>query len=201
VKTPDAATGAGHGVTTGGTDSLNSRGGEAGLTFTHAAGGGTSWRPDIDGLRAVAILAVVGYHFFPRWWQGGFVGVDIFFVISGYLITRILLSSADAGRLDLLAFYARRVRRILPALAVVLAAVSAAGWLVLYDDERVPLGTHVAAGAAFLSNIVLWRESGYFDAAIETKPLAHLWSLGIEEQFYIAWPLLLWWALRSGQAM
>jgi peptidoglycan/LPS O-acetylase OafA/YrhL len=170
------------------------------LTFNHPGAGAAAWRPDIDGLRGVAILAVVGYHFFPRAWQAGFVGVDIFFVISGYLITGILLSSGEAGRSALLSFYARRVRRIFPALAVVLAAVMLAGWLLLYDDERVPLGAHVVGGAVFLSNIVLWRESGYFDAAIESKPLAHLWSLAVEEQFYIVWPVLLWLVLRSRRA-
>lgn len=170
------------------------------MTFTQPGAGGPAWRADIDGLRGLAILAVVGYHFFPRAWQAGFVGVDIFFVISGYLITGILLSSGEAGRSALLSFYARRVRRIFPALAVVLAAVMLAGWLLLYDDERVPLGAHVVGGTAFLSNIVLWRESGYFDAAIESKPLAHLWSLAVEEQFYIVWPVLLWLVLRSRRA-
>ena len=197
---PDAATGAWQHVTTGALRTLNWRGGDAGLTFIHPWAGAAAWRADIDGLRGIAVLAVVGYHFFPRAWQAGFVGVDIFFVISGYLITGILLSSGEAGRPALLSFYARRVRRIFPALAVVLAAVMLAGWLLLYDDERVPLGAHVVGGTAFLSNIVLWRESGYFDAAIESKPLAHLWSLAVEEQFYIVWPVLLWLVLRSRRA-
>lgn len=152
----------------------------------------STWRPDIDGLRAVAILSVVGYHFFPHVFLGGFVGVDIFFVISGFLITRILVEEVSAGTFSVLSFYARRVRRLFPALALVLAAVLAAGWSWLRPDEYAQLGAHTASGAAFAANLLLWRESGYFDIALEAKPLAHLWSLGIEEQFYIAWPLLLW---------
>lgn len=163
--------------------------------------GGSTWRADIDGLRAVAILAVVAYHFFPAAWQGGFIGVDVFFVISGYLITRILLASMDAGRFSIASFYARRIRRIFPALVLVLGAVMLAASLLLYEDERAAVGRHVVGGAAFVSNLVLWREAGYFDAAIESKPLAHLWSLGVEEQFYIVWPLVLWATLRRGATL
>lgn len=154
------------------------------------------YRPDIDGLRAVAVAVVVAYHAFPLLLPGGFVGVDVFFVISGYLISGIILSALGEGRFSFAHFYARRIRRIFPALAVVLAAVMAAGWFVLYADDYQRLGRHVAAGAAFASNFVLWRESSYFDAAVELKPLLHLWSLGIEEQFYLVWPLLLVFASR-----
>ena len=146
------------------------------------------YRADIDGLRAIAVLAVVGFHAFPRAVAGGFVGVDIFFVISGYLISGILFREADGGRVDLGGFYVRRIRRIFPALTVVLLAVAAFGWLALTKTDYEELQKHIAAGSVFVSNIVLWRESGYFDAPSRFKPLLHLWSLGIEEQFYLLWP-------------
>lgn len=154
------------------------------------------YRPDIDGLRAVAVLAVVVYHAFPAWVRGGFVGVDVFFVISGFLISTILFENLEQGRFSFAEFYARRIRRIFPALLVVLAACYAFGWFALLTDEYMQLGLHIAGGAGFVSNIVLWNEVGYFDYSAGTKPLLHLWSLGIEEQFYIVWPLLLWAAHR-----
>ncbi|MBQ7627193.1 MAG: acyltransferase, partial [Rhodocyclaceae bacterium] len=150
------------------------------------------YRPDIDGLRAVAVLAVVAFHAFPRWMPGGFVGVDIFFVISGYLISTILLENLARDTFSFTTFYMRRIRRIFPALAVVLAASFAFGWYSLFADEFRQLGKHMAGGAGFVANLVLWKESGYFDTASELKPLLHLWSLGIEEQFYLIWPLVLW---------
>lgn len=155
-----------------------------------------AYRPDIDGLRALAVLSVVAYHAFPGWLPGGFVGVDIFFVISGYLITSILLKALARGEFSLLDFYSRRIRRIFPALILVLAFSLAMGWWLLLADEFRALGKHVAGGAWFLSNLVLKREAGYFDVAAELKPLLHLWSLGVEEQFYLAWPLLLMLAFR-----
>jgi peptidoglycan/LPS O-acetylase OafA/YrhL len=158
---------------------------------------GPGYRPDIDGLRAIAVLAVLVYHAFPQVLPGGFVGVDIFFVISGYLITGILLASLANDRFSIADFYVRRIRRIFPALVVVLAAAMAAGWFLLVPDDYRLLGKHVLGGAGFVSNLVLWSESGYFDEAAEAKPLLHLWSLGIEEQFYLAWPLLLWVAWRA----
>lgn len=151
-----------------------------------------SYRPDLDGLRAVAVLAVVGFHAFPTWITGGFIGVDIFFVISGFLISTILLNSLAAGRFSILDFYSRRVKRIFPALLAVLLASSIAGWFTLLPDDYRKLAQHTLAGTAFASNLMLWSESGYFDADAATKPLLHLWSLGLEEQFYIVWPLLLW---------
>jgi peptidoglycan/LPS O-acetylase OafA/YrhL len=154
------------------------------------------YRPDIDGLRAVAVLAVVAYHAFPQWLPGGYVGVDIFFVISGYLISGQLMASAAGDRFSLLDFYGRRIRRILPALIVVLAATAAVGWWVLLPEEWTALRTHVAASAVFSNNLVLWSEGGYFDDPAELKPLLHLWSLGVEEQFYLVWPLLIWWWWR-----
>ena len=151
----------------------------------------SQYRPDIDGLRAVAVLAVVLFHAFPHALPGGFVGVDIFFVISGYLISRVLYDELDAGNYGIRRFYVRRIKRIFPALCVTLVAVLAAGWFALLAAEYVQLGRHVAASAGFVANVVLYGESGYFDAAAELKPLLHLWSLGIEEQFYVVWPVLL----------
>jgi peptidoglycan/LPS O-acetylase OafA/YrhL len=134
---------------------------------------------------------VVIYHAFPGRLPGGFVGVDIFFVISGYLISGIIFSELSSNSFSLRHFYERRIHRIFPALLIVLAFCLTAGWVVLLADEYAQLGKHVLAGAGFLLNLVLWGESGYFDNAVVTKPLLHLWSLGIEEQFYIFWPLLL----------
>jgi peptidoglycan/LPS O-acetylase OafA/YrhL len=156
----------------------------------------TKYRPDIDGLRAVAVIAVVLFHAFPEWVRGGFVGVDVFFVISGYLISSIIFQNLDNGTFSFADFYARRVKRIFPALILVLAACYAFGYVSLFPDENKQLGKHIASGAGFLSNFVLWNESGYFDMASETKPLLHLWSLGIEEQFYMLWPLLVFFAWK-----
>ena len=151
----------------------------------------SKYRPDIDGLRAVAILSVVIFHAFPENMPGGFIGVDIFFVISGFLISTIIFSSLERDRFSLFEFYVRRIRRIFPALILVLVACLALGLFVLFPSEYKQLGKHTAAGAGFIQNIILWREGGYFESAAETKPLLHLWSLAIEEQFYILWPLLL----------
>ncbi|MEX5362126.1 acyltransferase family protein [Pseudomonas guariconensis] len=156
-----------------------------------------NYRPDIDGLRAVAVLLVVGYHAFPYWLAGGFIGVDIFFVISGYLISTIVLNGLQSGGFSFLYFFGRRVKRIFPALLLVLIVSFAFGWFALLADEYKQLGKHIAGGAGFVSNFVLWGENGYFDGAADTKPLLHLWSLGVEEQFYIVWPLLLWAAWKN----
>lgn len=154
------------------------------------------YRADVDGLRAVAVLAVIGFHAFPAYVPGGFVGVDVFFVISGYLITGILQRALDAGTFSITAFYARRIRRIFPALIVVLIATLAVGWFVLLPERYANLGTHVTGASAFVANFVSWSEAGYFDSAALEKPLLHLWSLGIEEQFYLVWPALLWLVAR-----
>jgi peptidoglycan/LPS O-acetylase OafA/YrhL len=156
------------------------------------------YRPDIDGLRAIAVLSVVGFHAFPLGVRGGFIGVDIFFVISGFLISTIIFHGLETGRFSFLEFYGRRIKRIFPALALILLASYAFGWFALFPHEYAQLGKYIAAGAGFLSNIVLGNESTYFDNFAETKPLLHLWSLGIEEQFYIVWPPLMWlaWRLR-----
>lgn len=155
------------------------------------------YRPDLDGLRAVAVISVMGYHAFPSLLKGGFVGVDIFFVISGFLISTIIFSSLERDSFSFFDFFSRRIRRIFPALLLVLISCYAFGWFILLADEYKQLGKHIAAGAGFVSNFVLWDENGYFDVAAETKPLLHLWSLGIEEQFYIVWPLLLWAAWKK----
>ncbi|MBS0339891.1 MAG: acyltransferase [Proteobacteria bacterium] len=149
------------------------------------------YRPDVDGLRAVAVLAVLAFHAFPEHVCGGFVGVDIFFVISGFLITSIILREVADGTFSFARFYARRIRRLFPALVLVLASCLALGWLSLWIDELKQLGKHIATASMFVSNVQLWKESGYFDLASESKPLLHLWSLGIEEQFYLAWPLVI----------
>lgn len=156
------------------------------------------YRPDIDGLRAIAILSVVGFHAFPDLVHGGFIGVDIFFVISGYLISTIIIGSLERGSFSFVEFYSRRIKRIFPALLLVLIACFVFGWFTLLAEEYKLLGKHIAGGAGFVSNFIFWDERGYFVSAAETKPLLHLWSLGIEEQFYIVWPFLLWlaWKLK-----
>ena len=156
------------------------------------------YRADIDGLRAIAVLAVVAFHAFPQWITGGFIGVDIFFVISGYLISTIIFENLDGDTFSFTRFYARRILRIFPALILVFISCFAFGWFALFADEFKQLGKHIATGSAFVSNIALWNESGYFDNAVETKPLLHLWSLGVEEQFYIVWPFILYFAYKKG---
>ena len=149
------------------------------------------YRRDIDGLRALGVLLVVAFHAFPKALPGGFVGVDIFFVVSGYLISTIIFGNLENNSFSFGEFYARRIRRIFPALAVVLATGWAGGWFILLADEHRDLGLHIVGGAGFVANLVLWSEAGYFDSNAYSKPFLHLWSLGIEEQFYILWPLLL----------
>lgn len=149
------------------------------------------YRPDIDGLRAIAVISVVLYHVFPSYLPGGFVGVDIFFVISGFLISGIIYDDLSNGCFSLINFYVRRIRRIFPALILTLSATLAFGCFALFPNELQELSKHILGGASFISNLILWHESGYFDRASELKPLLHLWSLGVEEQFYIFWPLLL----------
>jgi peptidoglycan/LPS O-acetylase OafA/YrhL len=154
------------------------------------------YRADIDGLRAIAVLSVVCFHAFPNGIKVGFIGVDIFFVISGYLISIIIFENLERNSFSFAEFYSRRIKRIFPALLLVLIASYTFGWFALLADDYKQLGKHIASGASFVSNLVLWSESGYFDNAAEKKPLLHLWSLGIEEQFYIIWPLLLWVAWK-----
>ena len=157
--------------------------------------------PHVDGLRAVAVVPVVLFHLDHRFAPGGFVGVDIFFVISGFLITSIILDELQAGRFTLGGFYMRRVRRILPALFATIAASLVAG-VVLFTPERLAaLGASSAAAAASGSNLLFWLSAGYFDPASTSKPLLHTWSLSVEEQFYLVWPALLMLASRSRAAL
>lgn len=157
------------------------------------------YRPDIDGLRAIAVLVVVVFHAFPTALHGGFVGVDIFFVISGYLISGIIFRQLRAGLFSMASFYANRVRRIFPALLAVLTACGIAGWYLLLPQEYKLLGKHIATSAGFVQNIALQRESGYFDIASDLKPLLHLWSLAIEEQYYLVYPLVVLLAWRASR--
>jgi len=149
------------------------------------------YRRDIDGLRAVAVLLVIVFHGFPGAIPGGFIGVDIFFVISGYLITGIIVRELELGTFSIANFYVRRVRRIFPALLTILLATVTLGWFFFLPNELISLGRNVYAGALFGPNLMLLSEVGYFDTAAQLKPLLHLWSLGIEEQFYAAFPLFL----------
>jgi peptidoglycan/LPS O-acetylase OafA/YrhL len=155
------------------------------------------YRPDIDGLRAIAILSVVAFHAFPEEMKGGFIGVDIFFVISGFLISSLIFKNLEDNSFSFIDFYTRRIKRIFPALIIVLAACYAIGWFSLLASEYKQLSKHMAGGAGFISNFLLWEEVGYFDNKAETKPLLHLWSLSIEEQFYVIWPVLIWVAWKS----
>lgn len=157
------------------------------------------YRPDIDGLRAFAILAVVIFHAFPTLLSGGFVGVDVFFVISGYLISSIIFKNLESGTFSFYDFYRRRVRRIFPALLLVLATTFTLGWIILLATEFQQLNKHIAAGLGFVQNIILFQESGYFDVSSELKPLTHLWSLGVEEQFYLAFPIISLFIWRWGR--
>ncbi len=150
------------------------------------------YRRDIDGLRALAVIPVVLFHAGYDWISGGFVGVDIFFVISGFLISSILIREMNAGTFTFARFYERRVRRIVPALLTVLFATLVAGYFLLLPEEYVDLGKAAAAALGFVPNVYYWSTSStYFGIDIATLPLLHTWSLGIEEQFYIFFPLLL----------
>lgn len=157
------------------------------------------YRSEIDGLRAIAVVPVILFHAGFEIFSGGFVGVDVFFVISGYLITTIIINEMDEGKFSLLSFYERRARRILPALFfVVLCCIPFACFLLLPSDMK-DFSQSLVAVATFSSNILFWREGGYFDTAAELKPLLHTWSLAVEEQFYILFPLFLMAAWRFGK--
>lgn len=157
------------------------------------------YRSEIDGLRAIAVVPVILFHAGFEIFSGGFVGVDVFFVISGYLITTIIINEMDEGKFSLLNFYERRARRILPALFFVVLCCLPFAWFLLLPHDLKDFSQSLVAVATFSSNILFWRESGYFDTAAELKPLLHTWSLAVEEQFYILFPLFLMAAWRFGK--
>jgi len=154
------------------------------------------FRADIEGLRALAIISVVFFHGFPEIFSGGFIGVDIFFAISGYLISSIIIRGLWRNEFEFSDFYIRRIRRIFPSLIVVLLFSFSLGWFVLLPDEFSLLGSYIAGGSIFIDNFLAWSDAGYFDRNVELKPLLQLWSLAIEEQFYFFWPLVLWLAWK-----
>lgn len=157
-----------------------------------------AYRPDIDGLRAIAVGVVVIFHAFPFKLSGGFSGVDIFFVISGFLITSLIATELDHDKFSLLRFYQRRITRLYPALIAVMLSVLIAGWFLLFSREFQNLGFHLAGGSIFVSNFVMMGEAGYFAEDSAMKPLTHFWSLGVEEQFYLVWPLFLMIVCKQG---
>ncbi len=159
---------------------------------------GLTYRPEIDGLRAVAVVSVILFHAGLVWVPGGFVGVDVFFVISGYLITGIIVADVEQGRFSIRRFYERRARRILPALILVILCCLPFAWAWMLPEQLTDFGQSVIAVMLFASNILFWRESDYFAAASEEKPLLHTWSLGVEEQFYLFFPLVVLLAWRLG---
>jgi peptidoglycan/LPS O-acetylase OafA/YrhL len=154
------------------------------------------YRIEIDGLRAVAVLPVILFHAGFASFAGGFVGVDVFFVISGYLITSLLQTEMDAGRFSFRRFYERRVRRLAPALILVMLACLPAAWLLMSPKQLEDFAQSVVAVSVFSSNVLFWIESGYFAPSAELKPLLHTWSLAVEEQFYLFFPMLLWLLYR-----
>lgn len=156
----------------------------------------SSYRPDIDGLKGIAILFVLVFHYVESWLTGGFIGVDIFFVVSGYLIGRSVFESMAKGKFKLSTYFAHRARRIFPSLILMLLILLGFGWFALLPAEYASLGKHTGAASVFISNWLLWREVGYFDTAAELKPLLNLWSLGLEEQFYLIFPFLIFLGLR-----
>jgi peptidoglycan/LPS O-acetylase OafA/YrhL len=157
------------------------------------------YRGEIDGLRALAVLPVIFFHAGFAPFQGGFVGVDVFFVISGYLITSLIFTEKEAGTFSLVAFYERRARRILPALFLVMAACVPFAWMWMLQSEFEDFGRSLVAASLFSSNILFWQQSGYFDTAAELKPLLHTWSLGVEEQYYLLFPLFILGVWRLGR--
>jgi peptidoglycan/LPS O-acetylase OafA/YrhL len=147
------------------------------------------YRPEIDGLRAIAVLSVILYHAEVEFFGGGFVGVDIFFVISGYLITSIIFNDLKEDKFSLMNFYERRIRRIFPALFVVMLSCMMFAWLWFLPNDLKEYAQSQVAVSIFVSNILFWYQAGYFDSANELKPLLHTWSLAVEEQFYLIYPI------------
>ncbi|MEL7445903.1 MAG: acyltransferase family protein [Pseudomonadota bacterium] len=162
------------------------------------------YRADIDGLRGIAVALVVLFHAKPEWLTGGFVGVDVFFVISGYLITKILYGERQAGAFTYFRFYQRRIRRLLPAFSVVVLAVAGLSLWLSLPDHLIDTGQSIVAAGVFATNLLFWQEAGYFAGPAELKPLLHSWSLAVEEQFYFLYPLALFvgmWLWRKHGAL
>lgn len=155
-----------------------------------AAGGVAGYRPEVDGLRAIAVTAVILFHTNLGLATGGYIGVDVFFVISGYLISSIIMREMDGGRFTFVGFYERRIRRIFPALFVVLVATTAASWFILPPEQMQTYAQSVVATTGFAANAFFWLKSGYFGGDAELFPLIHMWSLAVEEQYYIVFPFL-----------
>lgn len=151
-----------------------------------------AYRSDIDGLRGFSILFVGGYHFFPQFFPGGYIGVDVFFVISGFLITSILFRELEQGVFSFRKFYIRRMRRLFPSLIFVLLACLSYGFLVLLPGEMKSLAKNTVWACTSTANFYLYKSINYFDPHITNKPLMHTWSLAIEEEFYFVFPALLW---------
>ncbi|MDR3504337.1 MAG: acyltransferase family protein [Legionella sp.] len=149
------------------------------------------YRKDIDGIRAVAVLAVMFFHAFPKLIPGGFIGVDVFFVISGFVISNLIIHQMANNQFHWTSFYIKRINRIFPALIIILLSALVSGYFLLFSDEYQNLSKHILGSTFFLNNFILWNEAGYFDTSSDFKPLLHLWSLGIEEQFYLICPLIL----------
>lgn len=150
------------------------------------------YRPEIDGLRAIAVLSVIFFHLGWTWVPGGFLGVDVFFVISGYLITSIIITDLENNTFNLMSFYERRARRLLPILFLVMLSCIPLSWIIMHPTQMLDFSQSLIATTTFVSNILFWREDGYFGAESALKPLLHTWSLAVEEQFYIVFPLFAW---------
>ncbi len=159
----------------------------------------TRYRPEIDGLRAVAVVPVILFHGNFQYFSGGYIGVDVFFVISGYLITRILMTDLEADRFSLIKFYERRARRILPALFSMLALCALVAWLWMPPSHLIDFSETLLSVIFFCSNIIFWQKLDYFAPDVESNPLLHTWSLSVEEQFYIFFPILLFVLWRSNK--
>ena len=158
-----------------------------------------TYRREVDGIRALAVVPVILFHAGFERFSGGYVGVDVFFVISGYLITSLILAEMQSGTFSLARFYERRARRILPSMFFVMAASFVAAWILLLPDPMEEFSRSLVAVATFASNVLFWSEAGYFNTANELKPLLHTWSLAVEEQFYVLFPLLMLVGWRFGR--
>ena len=157
----------------------------------------TKYRPDIDGLRAIAVISVILYHYFPNILPSGYIGVDVFFVISGYLITLIISREIDDDKFSLVNFYSRRILRLFPALILVLSSILFYGYISLTSLDYERIGLHALSASFYFLNFTLTEELGYFDVSSIQKPILHLWSLSIEEQFYLFFPIFLLFFLKQ----